>query len=94
MRIKVSNEFIQLYKKSDVRIQHAVDEKLRLFSKNPTDLNLRNHALRKPYEGKRSIDITSDWRAIYEEVKDNEEKPIAYFITLGTHKTLYDNTSH
>lgn len=61
MKIKVSKGFIEQYKKANIRIQHAVDEKLRLFGKNPTDLCLRNHTLRAPYQGKRSIDITADW---------------------------------
>ena len=94
MKIQVSKEFIEQYKKVPVRIQHVVDEKLRLFSKNPTDLSLRNHTLRKPYAGMRSIDITADWRAIYEEITDNPQEPIVYFITVGTHKALYRTTAH
>jgi hypothetical protein len=37
----------------------------------------------------RSIDITNDYRAIYEEVREGDNT-IAYFFLLGTHKELYD----
>src|SRR5436309_7503402 len=82
--------FIKLYKKANVRIQKEVDEKLRIFSKNPHDLGLRNHELHEEWEGYRSIDITNDYRAIYKEVREGEEIN-AYFIELGTHEELYGN---
>ena len=63
-------------------------EKMKLFEKNPLALHLDNHALKEPYEGFRSIDITTDYRAIYEEVQSGDET-IAYFFLLGTHKELY-----
>jgi addiction module RelE/StbE family toxin len=93
MKIKVSKDFIEQYKKADIRIKHSIDEKLRLFSKNSKDLSLRNHKLREPYAGKRSIDINADWRAIYEEILDDPKEPVAYFIVLGTHKKLYPTNS-
>ena len=81
-------DFIRLYKKADVRIRKQVDGKLRIFSKNPHDLGLRNHLLHEEWEGFRSIDITNDYRAVYEEVQEGEEIN-AYFIALGTHDELY-----
>ena len=80
--------FINLYKKADVRIKKEVDEKLRIFGKNPHDLGLRNHELHEEWEGYRSIDISNDYRAVYEEVQEGEEIN-AYFIALGTHDELY-----
>ena len=55
---------------------------------DPIYPQLRNHPLRGKHVGKRSIDITADWRAIYEEKLEREEI-IAYFIALGTHSQLY-----
>jgi addiction module RelE/StbE family toxin len=81
-------EFIKLYKEADVRIRKSIDEKLRVFIKNPFDLGLDNHPLRDEWEGFRSIDITNDYRAVYKEVKEGEELN-AYFVALGTHKELY-----
>jgi addiction module RelE/StbE family toxin len=85
-------EFIKLYKKSDVRTKKSIDEKLRVFGKNPFELRLNNHLLRDEWLGYRSIDITSDYRAIYKEVREGEELN-AYFVALGTHKELYRKQS-
>ena len=59
-----------------------------LFAKNPRELQLDNHPLRDEYQGYRSIDITSDYRAIYKETQIRNEV-VAYFIAIGTHKELY-----
>lgn len=83
-----TKDFIKLYKNLNVRIQKAVDEKLQIFGKNPFDLGFRNHPLHDEWEGLRSIDITSDYRAVYEEIREGEEMN-AYFIALGTHEELY-----
>ncbi len=83
-----NTEFITHYKKVEVRIAKAVDQKLQIFAKNPYDYGLRNHPLRDEWGGYRSIDITNDYRAIYKEVYEGEEIN-AYFVALGTHKELY-----
>ena len=83
-----TKDFTTLYKKADVRIKKEVDECLRIFGKNPHDLGLRNHELHEEWEGYRSIDISNDYRAVYEEVQEGEEIN-AYFIALGTHDELY-----
>ena len=46
---------------------------------------LNNHSLTGKYTGCKSINITGDWRAIFEEINDN----IIYFVELGTHSQLY-----
>lgn len=88
MKAKFDKLFFFQYKKADVRIRNEFDKRLRIFVKQPTFPQLRNHALRKGWLGYRSIDITSDWRAIYKEIKIGEET-IAYFVSIGTHKELY-----
>lgn len=88
MNFKLDPEFFKKLKKLDVRISKSFKEKILIFANNPNDSQLNNHELRKPYEGLRSIDITEDYRAIYEERKISGEK-IAYFTMLGTHKHLY-----
>ncbi len=59
---------------------------------NPSDPSLDNHPLKDPWIGCRSIDITADYRAIYEETNEGDEN-IAYFITIGTHQELYTKDS-
>lgn len=88
MRRQYDPAFIKALKKVDVRIRKSFKERIAIFAKNPYDQQLNNHALREPYEGLRSIDITNDYRAVYEEITENDEE-IAYFSILGTHYELY-----
>ncbi|MBI2334983.1 hypothetical protein HYU96_04265 [Candidatus Daviesbacteria bacterium] len=80
--------FLKKFKKADVRIRKSFKERILLFSKNPNDLILNNHKLRDEYKGYNSIDITSDWRALYIE-KSTKEDTVAYFAILGTHDHLF-----
>ena len=88
MIIKYSFLFLKTLKKLEVRIRKSYKEKILLFSKNPNDPQLDNHPLKREYQGLRSIDITADFRAIYE-TKHEGEKETAYFVIIGTHKQLY-----
>ena len=91
MKVKYDPGFFRFYKKASVRIKNSFDSKLRIFIRDPFDLELRNHRLKREWEGYRSIDITADWRAIYKEIKIGEQA-FAYFVALGTHKELYSST--
>lgn len=88
MKIKYSPAFLAIAKKANVRIRKYLEERIEIFSKDPSNLQLHNHPLKDKYQGYRSIDVTSDWRAIYQEVQIGGEI-ITYFIALGTHKQLY-----
>lgn len=94
MNVKYSPEFLKTLKKLNVRIRKNFREKISLFAKNPNDLELNNHLLKKEYTGLRSIDITGDWRAAYEEIQEaDQEDPTAYFVKIGTHDQLYTKKS-
>ena len=88
MKVKLDPDVLKKLKKLDVRIRKRFRERILLFSKNPNDPQLNNHPLKKEYQGLKSIDITNDYRAIYEEATVGEDT-IAYFSLLGTHKELY-----
>lgn len=88
MKLQYDPNFIKKLKKTDVRIRRALERQLVVFLRNPLDPRLNNHELREPYLDLRSIDITADWRAFYEEITEKNEE-IAYFTILGTHKELY-----
>lgn len=90
MIIKYDPLFIEKFKKLDVRIRKALKEKIAIFQKNPLDSQLNNHQLKDEYLGYRSIDITADYRAIYEEINKAEDR-VFYFIAIGTHPELYEN---
>jgi addiction module RelE/StbE family toxin len=84
MNVQFNKNFIKQYKKRRA-IQKQIDERLALFRVNPFDLVLNNHGLSGKYKGFRSINITGDYRAIYELIDRNT----ARFIDLDTHSNLY-----
>lgn len=87
MIVIFTDQFRKQYKKVNVRIRNRFDIVLEKFISNPMDSELRNHPLHGKLEGFRSIDVTSDWRAIYKEEKQDEI--VFYFVALGTHSQLY-----
>ncbi len=88
MIIRYSPGFLDKLKKVNVRVRKSVKQRMLLFSRNPKNLQLNNHSLKREYNGYRSIDITVDYRAIYQERIEGEEV-VAYFVALGTHPELY-----
>ena len=88
MKVKLDPDLLKKVNKLDVRIRNRFKEKILLFSKNPNDPVLNNHPLKKEYQGLKSIDITNDYRAVYEEMTVREDT-VVYFSLLGTHKELY-----
>lgn len=93
MKIQYDPDFLKTLKKLNVRIRKSLRERLKIFLKNPYDPQLNNHELKEKYEGYRSIDITADYRAIYEEINE-DDRIIAYFLTIGTHEELYGKHTH
>lgn len=88
MIVWYSPKFLKILKKVDVRISKSFKTKIAIFYRNPMDPSLDNHLLKRKWVGHRSIDITADWRAIYEETREGEET-VAYFVAIGIHKELY-----
>ncbi len=88
MIVQYDPDLLKKLQKVDVRIRKSFFKKIKLFEHNPHELQLNNHALKREYKGYRSITITSDWRAIYEDITEEDEK-IAYFLALGTREELY-----
>jgi len=85
MNVVFHKRFDKMAKKLSPKIKTKMVERITLFSKDPLDSVLRNHALKTPYKGSYSIDITGDFRAIYYLV-DSET---ALFTHIGTHSQLY-----
>ncbi|MBU1327344.1 type II toxin-antitoxin system RelE/ParE family toxin [Patescibacteria group bacterium] len=88
MRIDYSRPFLKQLRKTPVEVRKVFQSRLDLFVSNPHHPLLRNHKLTGKYQGCRSINITGDWRAIYEE-RDELFEPYILFLTLGTHNQLY-----
>lgn len=89
-RVEYSKQFQKQLKKSSVEIKQAFLRRRELFLEDPLNPTLNNHSLIGNYLGKRSINITGDWRAIYSEGADEEGEEIITFHNLGTHSQLYE----
>lgn len=85
MNVIFHKRFDKIAAKLTPKAKQKMVERITLFTNNPLDTQLRNHALRTPYQGSNSIDITGDIRAIYELIDDQT----ALFTHIGTHSQLY-----
>jgi addiction module RelE/StbE family toxin len=88
MNLQFDPGFIKKLKAQNVLIRKNFRERITVFFKEPNHPKLNNHPLKGEWQEYRSIDITSDWRAIYQELQEGENK-VAYFVALGTHDDLY-----
>jgi len=71
--------FIKAYIKLPKNIQLKVKACLRLFEKNPFSKEFNNHSLQGRYKNHRSINITGDYRAIYQPI----DETMVMFVVLG-----------
>ena len=88
MKVKYDPGFFKSLKKQNVRVRKKFKEKILLFIKDPHNSELNNHSLKREWTGYRSIDITSDYRAVYKEEHVADEA-VANFVDIGTHDELY-----
>lgn len=84
--------FKKSFEKSKKKLSLSVRKKLRarlfLFEEDPFHALLNNHALHGKYLGYRSINITGDLRAIFEELSDGTYEFVE-FVEIGSHSQLY-----
>ncbi|MEK7095391.1 MAG: type II toxin-antitoxin system mRNA interferase toxin, RelE/StbE family [Patescibacteria group bacterium] len=85
MNLAFSSSFKRSCKRFPKKIQDKLDACILLFQDNEFDPILNNHKLHGEYGGSRSINVTSDVRAIYEKISENDY----YFYAIGTHSDLY-----
>ena len=86
MRIEYSKRFQKDLFKLSRKIRLAFATRLELFIDDKFHSLFNNHSLLGEYSGCRSINITGDIRAIFEEYDHGQ---VIYFITIGTHSRLY-----
>lgn len=84
MKIVYHRRFIKVFQKLPVKIQDKFPARLTLFQQNPFHPLLDNHSVEHAYPNWRSINITGDYRALFEIQKD-----IIVFMKIGTHSELY-----
>lgn len=85
MRIVLHRHFQKRIQKLPRSVREAYKVRRDLFIRNPFDPMLNNHSVDRRFPGCRSINVTGDYRVIYEEV----EKGVAWFLRIGTHPELY-----
>lgn len=85
MQLLYSATFKKQYKKLPKQFQQQFNDRLELFSSDPTNPTLRIHPLIGKYRGYWSMSINGDLRALY--LRKN--KQIILFALIGTHSQLY-----
>ena len=80
-----SKNFKKSFKKKDKFIQKKTLERIRLFRQEPFNVLLDNHKLHGEYKGFNSINITGNFRAMFEYL----DKDHIVFTDIGTHPELY-----
>ncbi len=86
MQVDFYREFQKDLKKLSKKEQLQFGERIALFLEDPMHPLLHNHALIGKLRGLRSINITGDIRALYEEITPE----LAFFVAIGTHSELYE----
>jgi len=85
MQIGYSEKFLKQQMKAPENIRQALKARLRVFSQDKFNIVLNNHQLKGDMRELRSINITGDWRALFEELHNGD----VIFKTIGTHSQLY-----
>jgi len=86
MKIIYHKIFLKSFKKLSSKDKETVKKTLGIFSKNPFDKKLRNHALKGRMQDKRAISVKGDFRIIFVE---QDEYLIVVMLDLGKHNRVY-----
>jgi len=86
MILKFHQDFKKNYERLTPKLQEKVNKTLDLFTQNPWDRALRNHALKGQMQGKRAISVTGDLRILFQEF---ENYTIVSLGDVGTHAQIY-----
>lgn len=85
MKFLIHRNFRKSSKKLSLQLKLTLRDRLKIFSTNPDDERLDNHALQGKYLGHRSIRLTGDWRIVFKEINENT----VLLVRIGTHSQLY-----
>ena len=86
MQIDYSSNFKKRIKKLPQSISEKFYIRLEIFLKDRFNPILNNHKLHGEYEGFSSINVTGDYRAVFEYINEN----YILFSDIGTHPELYE----
>lgn len=84
MRVIFKKQFEKRFKKLSPKLKEQFYERLELLLRDKFNRTLNNHSVGFAYPDCRSINITGDCRAIFQETED-----AIVFVLVGTHPELY-----
>jgi len=87
MEVGFRKHFRKQFDKLPKKTQEFFYERLDIFLLDQFDPVLNNHRLHGKFKNLRSINITGDIRATYEQVDDNK----VVFSMIASHSKLYDD---
>ena len=85
MRPYYHPKFKKQFRRLPLKVQDRFQERLIIFLDNMFHSILNNHSVEHAYPNWRSINITGDYRALFE----IKEKNTVVFMKIGTHSELY-----
>ncbi len=85
MRVIRSKKFTKHARKLPTKIKLALASRLHIFMADPNHTILNNHSLGGELQEYRSINITGDFRLIFEQLNDD----LVRLIDVDTHHNLY-----
>lgn len=85
MNILFHKHFHKSYKNLPQKIKEQFKKRLSIFTKDPFSLILNNHALHGEWQAFRSINITNNFRALYQSLG----RDLVEFFIIDTHSNLY-----
>jgi addiction module RelE/StbE family toxin len=85
MKIDLHRNFKKKFKKLSPKIKRNYFERVELFLKDSFNPLLDNHSVGYIYPNWRSINITGDYRVLFEPKDDDG----VIFMKIGTHSELY-----
>ena len=84
MKIELHAKFEKKFDTLSRKLQDRFFERVAIFRENQFHPILNNHSVDHAYSGWRSINVTGDYRALFEEVEGG-----IVFMKIGTHPELY-----
>lgn len=85
MKVLSHRKFKKSFRKIPQKIKTKFYSRMEIFITDEFNAELRNHALVGEYKGLSSIDITGDWRVLYEKINGST----VVLMDIGTHSQLY-----
>ena len=80
-KVHLDRKFLKRYAKLSLKMQKRVSERLALFKRDWRNPVLRTHKLQGKWKGYLSINVTGDYRAMFEWKQEGE---FAVFHEIGT----------